>query len=121
SRRGFTVSAAALAGTTAFGGLRLGALAQDASPEAATGYTAVPSADGGEFIVTHAQGETTVKANPSRVLVFDIASLDTLDTLGVEVIGGAQGSLAGHLEKYNGEPYINAGTLFEPDYEAVFA
>lgn len=121
SRRGFTVSAAVLAGTGMVGGLSPGAIAQDASPSAASGYSAVPSADGGEFTVTHAQGETTVTANPSRVVVFDIASLDTLDTLGVEVLGVAQGSVTGHLEKYNSDPYINAGTLFEPDYEAVFA
>lgn len=120
SRREFNLMAALVVGAGATGGLALNAVAQDATPSA-SGYGAVVSADGSEVTVTHAQGETVVTANPTRVITFDIASLDTLDTLGVEILGTAQGSLTGHLEKYNGEEYINAGTLFEPDYEAVFA
>ncbi|WP_027659652.1 siderophore ABC transporter substrate-binding protein [Salinispora fenicalii] len=77
----------------------------------------------GERTVTieHAQGSTTVPVNPEKVITFDLASLDTLDVLGVPVTGVAKGNLPSYLDKYNGDEYVNAGTLFEPDFEAVNA
>lgn len=74
-----------------------------------------------DLTIKHAQGETTVAANPETVLVFDLASLDTLDALGVEVDGVPSGGKPGHLKKYEGDEYAKVGTLFEPDYEAVNA
>lgn len=71
--------------------------------------------------VTHAQGETDVAANPETVIVLDLASLDTLDALGVEVAGNAKGNLPAYLSAYEGDEYLNAGTLFEPDYTAIEA
>ena len=47
------------------------------------GSTAASSAAATEIVVTHAQGETTVPVNPQKVVTFDMASLDTLDALGV--------------------------------------
>ncbi len=95
--------AVALVGPLAFNSLTLGAAsAQDIS-------------------VKHAQGETTVPASPKKVLVFDPASLDMLDALGVEVAGVPTGRLPGHLSKYGSDRYEKIGTLFEPDYEAVNA
>ncbi|MDJ0350783.1 siderophore ABC transporter substrate-binding protein [Cryobacterium sp. PH29-G1] len=74
-----------------------------------------------EVTVSHAQGETTVPVNPTRVLTFDIAALTTLDALGVDVLGVPKANLPGELEKFNTDAYENIGTLFEPDYEAVNA
>ena len=115
TRREVSFAAAALAGL-GFVGQLTGVAAQSATP--ATGAT--PSGDGSEITVKHAQGETVVSANPATVISFDLASVDTLDALGVAISGLPKGSLAGHLDKFNADDYLNAGTLFEPDYEAVF-
>ncbi|WP_018584671.1 siderophore ABC transporter substrate-binding protein [Salinispora arenicola] len=79
------------------------------------------AADERTVVIEHAQGSTTVPVNPQKVITFDLASLDTLDTLGVPVTGVAKGNLPSYLDKYNGDGYANAGTLFEPDFEAVNA
>jgi len=86
------------------------------SPEAGTaGDTAAET-----ITVSHAQGSTQVPVNPQRVVTFDMASLDTLDALGVESVKGVpQKSVPKYLQKYAGEGYTNVGTLFEPDYEAL--
>jgi len=91
----------------------------------ATGTSAAPAATGSpsssEITVTHAQGETPVPVNPSTVLTFDLASLGTLDALGVRVAGVPKSNLPGDLAKFDSEEYLNIGTLFEPDFEAVNA
>lgn len=70
--------------------------------------------------VEHAQGETEVPVNPDSVLTFDIASLDTMDALGVDAVTGVpKDSLPDYLDKYGSDDYTNIGTLFEPDYEAI--
>jgi len=74
-----------------------------------------------EIVVKHAQGETTLPGVPSKVLVLDIPSLDTLDALGVDVAGVPGSNLPPYLSKYADEKYTKVGTLFEPDYEAVNA
>lgn len=71
--------------------------------------------------ITHALGETAVTTNPERVVVFDLGILDSLDALGVNVIGVPQKSLPDYLSKYAGEEYTNIGTLKEPDMETIFA
>lgn len=85
--------------------------------------TDAPAAtEGGEITISHAQGETTVKKNPSKVIVFDYSLLDTIDQLGAgdSVIAVPQGaSTPKFLSKYLEAPVQNAGTLFEPDYEKV--
>ncbi|MBC8719216.1 siderophore ABC transporter substrate-binding protein [Ochrobactrum sp. Marseille-Q0166] len=80
------------------------------------------SANAADVAVKHAQGETTVATNPEKVVVFDFATLDNLDRLGVKIIG-VPGSIAypEYLKKYDGADYTKVGTLFEPDYEAVNA
>ncbi|AWB87581.1 siderophore ABC transporter substrate-binding protein [Mycetocola zhujimingii] len=74
-----------------------------------------------EIDVEHVQGTTEVPLNPETVITFDMASLDTLDALGVKVDGLPQQNVPEYLSEYAGEEYLNAGTLFEPDYEAVNA
>ena len=68
--------------------------------------------------IRHAQGEIEITDVPQQVLVYDLASLDNLDALGVPV-AGAPGGLAmpGHLQGYAAA----IGTVFEPDMEAVAA
>ncbi len=57
---------------------------------------------------------------PARVVVFDIAALDTLDALGVEPVGAPDSLYLPSLDHMKGkvEP---VGTLFEPNFEAVAA
>jgi iron complex transport system substrate-binding protein len=74
-----------------------------------------------QLVITHAQGETTVSLHPQRVAVFDLGALDTLDALGVEVLGVAGREFPAHLHHYASGKYAYLGTLFEPDYEAVNA
>jgi len=74
-----------------------------------------------EITVTHAQGETVLPDTPAKVVTFDLASLDTLDALGIEIIGLPGSNLPEYLSKYSSDEYLKLGTLFEPDYEAVAA
>ncbi|MEZ0172309.1 siderophore ABC transporter substrate-binding protein [Microvirga sp. TS319] len=69
--------------------------------------------------VQHAKGETTVPLKPKKVLAFDLASLDILSALGIEVSGVPTARFPEYLAKYGSDKYEKVGTLFEPDYEAV--
>lgn len=71
--------------------------------------------------VRHAQGETEVPVEPGRVLVFDMAALDILNALGVEVEGVAGVRFPAYLSEYEKGDYLKIGSLFEPDYEVVHA
>lgn len=71
--------------------------------------------------VRHAQGEAVLPERPRTVLVFDLAALDTLDALGVEIAGVPGSNIPDYLAKYSGDGYAKIGSLFEPDYEAVHA
>ena len=71
--------------------------------------------------VEHAQGTTAVPSSPQKVIVLNPATLDNVDALHIPVAGVPKNSahLPAFLAKYQGEEYMNAGTLFEPDYEAI--
>lgn len=75
-----------------------------------------------DITVKHAQGETIVPANPDQLVVFDFATLDNLDRLGIKIVG-IPGNIKfpEYLKKYESTDYVKVGTLFEPDYEAVNA
>ncbi len=72
-----------------------------------------------EITIKHKLGETKVKTNPKKVVVFDFGSLDTLDKLGVEVTGVPQKSVPKYLSKYEDKKYTNVGGLKEPDFEKI--
>ncbi|MXQ13079.1 siderophore ABC transporter substrate-binding protein [Microvirga makkahensis] len=94
--------AAIIAGALAIGVLATGAHAKD-------------------LTIQHAKGETTVPSKPKKVLAFDLASLDTLNALGIEVSGVPTARFPEYLAKYSSDRYEKIGTLFEPNYEAVNA
>ncbi|WP_442793021.1 siderophore ABC transporter substrate-binding protein [Rhizobium sp. SL86] len=71
--------------------------------------------------IKHAQGETTLKAAPKTVVTFDLATLDTLDALGIPVAGVPKAPMPDYLKKYQADNVEKVGTLFEPDYEAIAA
>nr|WP_216855897.1 siderophore ABC transporter substrate-binding protein [Paenibacillus qinlingensis] len=73
----------------------------------------------GEIKITHPLGTATVKKNPQKIAVFDYATLDTLNKLGIEVSALPKATLPKYLSKYNDAKYTEAGTLFEPDFEKL--
>ncbi|MCP1311015.1 siderophore ABC transporter substrate-binding protein [Paenibacillus tyrfis] len=75
--------------------------------------------DSEELTVKHKLGETKVKKNPKKVVVFDFGTLDSLDKLGVEVAGVPSKNLPSYLSKYKDSKYANVGGLMEPDFEKI--
>lgn len=88
-----------------------------------TGSEATAPADQAseEVVIKHKLGQTTVKKNPEKVVVFDYGVLDSLDQLGVEVAGVPQEGVPPYLDKYNDAKYTNVGGLKEADFEKVNA
>ncbi|MEP3114226.1 siderophore ABC transporter substrate-binding protein [Nisaea sp.] len=80
-----------------------------------------PAASAEEIVVEHAKGTTTLPAIPEKVIVFNLGALDVLDAIGVEIAGVPGGPKPSHLTKYASGDYLNIGSLFEPDYEAIVA
>jgi len=70
--------------------------------------------------VIHELGEAVVPRNPERVIVFDYATLDILDAMGVDVVGLPKGSIPEFLSKYNDDKYENLGSLKEPNFEKIY-
>ncbi|MFW5436446.1 siderophore ABC transporter substrate-binding protein [Paenibacillus apiarius] len=85
----------------------------DASNAAATNQPAE------ELTIKHELGETKVKKNPSKIVVFDFGTLDSLDKLGIEVAAMPKGSLPPYLSKFEDDKYTNVGSLKEPDFEKI--
>jgi iron complex transport system substrate-binding protein len=71
--------------------------------------------------IEHAQGVQVISNVPQKVATFDLATLDTMDTLGIDVFGLPKALAKEHLAKYNTPKYTNIGSLFEPDYEVIAA
>ena len=67
--------------------------------------------------------ETTVEVpkNPETIVVFDMASLDTIGALGGEVAGAPLESVPDYLQGHLADDAFNAGTLFEADLVAIEA
>ncbi|MDP9939959.1 siderophore ABC transporter substrate-binding protein [Ectopseudomonas alcaliphila] len=72
------------------------------------------------LVVEHGQGKLTLDQAPTRVAVFDLGVLDTLDALGIAAAGVPQMAGPAYLKaKYEGRKTVNVGTLFEPDQAAL--
>ncbi|WP_223825054.1 siderophore ABC transporter substrate-binding protein [Pseudomonas profundi] len=69
------------------------------------------------FEITHSAGTLTLDSTPEKIVTFDLAALDTLDTLDIPVAGVPQSTYTGNLEKFNETPVV--GSLFEPDYSKL--
>ncbi|AVT81281.1 siderophore ABC transporter substrate-binding protein [Rhodopseudomonas palustris] len=82
---------------------------------------ALPAQASAETIeIQTAQGMVRVQAKPSRVAVFDIAALDTLDLLGVKAAGVPDRVFLPELKSAAAGGEV-VGTLFEPNLEALSA
>ncbi|CAM4419462.1 siderophore ABC transporter substrate-binding protein [Paenibacillus tarimensis] len=97
-----------------------GAAAENTASNAPADEAAQP-AETEELTITHQYGDTKVKKNPKKVVVFDFGVLDSLDKLGVEVTGVPQANIPPYLEKYADAKYENVGSLKEPDFERISA
>ncbi|MEW4562756.1 ABC transporter substrate-binding protein [Bremerella sp. JC770] len=79
--------------------------------------------DSREF--THAQGTTHIPEVPKRVVVMDLAALDTLDALQIPVIGvptmDKDRDWPEYLQKYTRDEFTKCGSLFEPDLAVIQA
>ncbi|WP_220804560.1 siderophore ABC transporter substrate-binding protein [Pseudomonas sp. NCCP-436] len=72
--------------------------------------------------VQQGNNRLTFTETPKRVAVLDLGVLDTLDALGVEVVGMPQITGPHYLKQaYRGREGVVVGTLFEPDYAALEA
>jgi ABC-type enterochelin transport system substrate-binding protein len=69
--------------------------------------------------IEHVRGRVSLPTAPETVVVFDLASLDVLDGLGVKVAGVPRGPKPAYLAKYQDAKHSKMEALFEPDYEAV--
>ncbi|KXF76493.1 iron ABC transporter substrate-binding protein [Paramesorhizobium deserti] len=67
-----------------------------------------------------ALGKVTVDKVPRTLAVFDIAAIDTLDSLGVKIAGVPEKLYVPELEHLKAGAEV-VGTIFEPDLEALSA
>lgn len=67
----------------------------------------------------HAKGTLELPSKPLRVVVFDLATLDTMQTLGLPVAGVPKAQFPEYLSGYANAKYSVAGSLFEPDYDVL--
>lgn len=77
---------------------------------------------GGTIQIQHKSGDTTVPVNPKRVVVLDLASLDTMDKLGLSssVVGLPNDLMPAYLDKYkDSNTYTSVGNLKEINFEKV--
>lgn len=101
----------------------LAACGQQETGSAANAVSNAPQAAaqqaGGETVtVATARGEAVVPQNPERIAVYDLGMIDTLGKLGVPVGASINESRLDYL-KDTIKDAKKAGTLFEPDYEAL--
>ena len=68
--------------------------------------------------VAQAEAVSTVAA-PERTVVYDLATLDTMQALGIPVAGVPKAQFPAYMAGYGDAKYTVAGTLFQPDYEAL--
>lgn len=90
--------------------------AASAASEATTEAANTPSS----VTITHTLGTAEVPVNPKRVAVLDYSILETIDFLGVtpEIIV-PKTHLPEYLKKYKEDSYADAGSLVEPNVEAI--
>ena len=88
-----------------------------ASGQAGSAAAEVPA---GSIKVQTAHGEAVVPQNPERVAVYDLGAVDTLSKLGVKIGASVDSQNLAYLDVPLKDA-VKAGTLFEPNYEALNA
>ena len=90
-----------------------GASATSSVPAASASAAATPT-----ITINTARGEVSLPENPTKIVVFDMATLDDLTALKVPVTGAPKKVLVPYLQQTL-DSVTNVGTLFEPDLEAL--
>lgn len=73
-------------------------------------------------VVEHKLGTTTVYGQPSKIVVFDFGSLETLDELGIKPVAIPKQFTPDHLSGLKNDASIeDAGGLMEPNFEKINA
>ena len=88
-----------------------------ASGQAGSAAAEVPA---GSVKVQTAHGKAVVPQNPERVAVYDLGAVDTLSKLGVKIGASVDSQNLAYLDAPLKDA-VKAGTLFEPNYEALNA
>lgn len=70
--------------------------------------------------INTARGPVEIPAQPKHVAVFDLAALDTLDSLGIKPAGVPEKLYLPQLDHLKSEAEV-VGNIFEPDLEALSA
>ncbi|WP_426753820.1 siderophore ABC transporter substrate-binding protein [Myxococcus sp. Y35] len=78
--------------------------------------TALPAS---AFDLPHASGTLSVPATPSRLAVYDLGVLDTLNALGIRAVAVPKSTFPATLAAYNSNGVTQAGSLFEPDAKVL--
>ncbi|MGF1695310.1 siderophore ABC transporter substrate-binding protein [Vibrio lamellibrachiae] len=79
------------------------------------------SASNNTVEVMHRLGSVTLETQPKRVVVIGLGPLDALDRFGIDPVAISKAAtLPTYLNKYKGEQYASSGSLFEPDFEAIY-
>ena len=81
----------------------------------------IPNVQAADITVHDAQGDVRVPVDPKIVATLDLATLDTLSAIGVDVAGVPTAPYPPYLAKFASSHYQKIGSLFEPDYEAINA
>lgn len=72
--------------------------------------------------INHQLGSTKVTDNPQRIVVFDMGSLETLDQLGIKIVGMPKDFVPDHLQHYATDTHIeNVGSVKEANFEKINA
>lgn len=71
-----------------------------------------------EIMIDSYAGEVSVQTGPDTIAVLDVAAIDTLNALGVEIDGAPNDLFVDYLGEVEGNA-IGLGTLFEPNYEEL--
>ncbi len=88
---------------------------------ASIGLLTALSVNAASVTVEHEMGETTLEQNPQRVVVIGLGVLDAVDRFGIDPVAISKvPQIPGYLEKYKGDKYAAAGSLFEPDFETIY-
>ncbi|WML32750.1 siderophore ABC transporter substrate-binding protein [Clostridium sp. OS1-26] len=74
---------------------------------------------GENITIKHELGEVNIKKNPKKIVVFDYGIVDSIDKMGIDITALPKSNIPNYLKKFKDEKYIDAGTLFEPNFEKI--
>lgn len=79
-------------------------------------------ADTDSITVVHELGTAILKSRPKRVVPYDMSVLDSLDQLGIPIVGMPKDYVPRFLSKYQDNPAIqDVGSVLQPNFEQLHA